>query len=151
VRGARLGLRQRGTDIAVPATHPLARQAAAARDGAVPLAELGAGPWICGAPGTSCHDWLTFTLRSARLEPRFAHTANEHATQASTVAATRLTTLLGQGKAMNVALTGGFRWGFWVCGMIALLALPATAVLFRRAAAPAPGAGEDTQVREVRR
>ena len=48
---------------------------------------------------------------------------------ASTVAATRLTTLLGQGKAMNVALTGGFRWGFWVCGMIALLALPATAVL----------------------
>jgi EmrB/QacA subfamily drug resistance transporter len=76
---------------------------------------------------------------------------------ASTVAATRLTTLLGQGKAMNVALTGGFRWGFWVCGMIALLALPATAVLFRRAAAPAgldgaaptPGAEEDTQVKEI--
>ena len=74
-------------DIAVPATHPLARQAAATRDGAVPLAELGAGPWICGAPGTSCHDWLTFTLRSARLEPRFAHTANELATQLSLVAA----------------------------------------------------------------
>ena len=73
-------------DIAVPATHPLARQAAAG-DGAVPLAELGAGPWICGTPGTSCHDWLTFTLRSARLEPRFAHTANEHATQLSLVAA----------------------------------------------------------------
>ncbi len=76
---------------------------------------------------------------------------------ASTVAATRLTTLLGQGKAMNVALTGGFRWGFWVCGMIALLALPATAVLLRRAAAPAglygaapaPGAEEDTQVKEI--
>jgi DNA-binding transcriptional LysR family regulator len=74
-------------DIAVPATHPLARQAAGARDGAVSLAELGAGPWICDAPGTSCHDWLTFTLRSARLEPRFAHTANEHATQLSLVAA----------------------------------------------------------------
>jgi EmrB/QacA subfamily drug resistance transporter len=78
---------------------------------------------------------------------------------ASTVAATRLTTLLGQGKAMNVALTGGFRLGFWVCGMIALLALPATAVLFRRAAgpagldgaAPAPGTEEDTQVREITR
>ena len=78
---------------------------------------------------------------------------------ASTVAATRLTTLLGQGKAANVALTGGFRWGFWVCGMIALLALPATAVLFRRAAAPAglggaapaPGGEEDTQVKGIRR
>jgi EmrB/QacA subfamily drug resistance transporter len=55
---------------------------------------------------------------------------------ASTVAATRLTTLLGRGNAVNVALTGGFRWGFWVCGIIALLALPATAVLFRRAAVP---------------
>jgi len=50
----------------------------------------------------------------------------------------------------------------WVCGMIALLALPATAVLFRRAAAPAapagldgavpaPEAGEDTQFREITR
>jgi EmrB/QacA subfamily drug resistance transporter len=56
---------------------------------------------------------------------------------ASTIAATRLTTLLGQGKAANVALTGGFQWGLWACGTIALLALPATAVLFRRAAAPA--------------
>src|SRR5215471_7256066 len=73
--------------LAVPAAHPLARQAAGARDGAVPLAQLGAGPWICGSPGTSCHDWLTFTLRSARLEPRFAHTADEHATQLSLVAA----------------------------------------------------------------
>jgi len=81
---------------------------------------------------------------------------------ASTVAATRLTTLLGHGQAVNVALTGGFRWGLWVCGMIALLALPATAVLFRRAAAPAapagldgavpaPEAGEDTQFREITR
>jgi len=59
---------------------------------------------------------------------------------ASTVAATRFTTLLGQGQAANAALTGGFRWGLWVCGIIALLALPATAVLFRRAAAP-PGLG----------
>jgi molybdate transport repressor ModE-like protein len=75
-------------DIAVPAAHPLARQAAGAPGGgAVQLAQLGAGPWICGTPGTSCHDWLTFTLRSARLEPRFAHRANEHATQLSLVAA----------------------------------------------------------------
>jgi hypothetical protein len=37
-----------------------------------------------------------------------------------------------------VALTGGFRWAFWVCGTIALLALPAAAtLLLRRKAAPA--------------
>jgi EmrB/QacA subfamily drug resistance transporter len=56
---------------------------------------------------------------------------------ASTVAATHLGTLLGQGKALNVALTSGFEWALWVCGSIALLALPVTAALFRRAAAPA--------------
>jgi sugar phosphate permease len=57
---------------------------------------------------------------------------------ASTVAATRLGTLLGQGKPANVALTGAFHWAFWVCGMLALLALPATAALLpRRKAAPA--------------
>jgi EmrB/QacA subfamily drug resistance transporter len=51
---------------------------------------------------------------------------------ASTVAATRLDTLLGEGKPASVALTGGFHWAFWVCGGIALLALPATAILLRR-------------------
>jgi len=62
---------------------------------------------------------------------------------ASTVFATHLGTLLGQGKAANVALTGGFQWAFWVCGIIAVLALPATIVLFRRQpAAPIPAATE---------
>ena len=56
---------------------------------------------------------------------------------ASTVAATHLKTLLGKGQAANVALTGGFHWAFWVCGMIALLALPVTATLIGRKAAPA--------------
>jgi EmrB/QacA subfamily drug resistance transporter len=78
---------------------------------------------------------------------------------ASTVAATRLTTLLGHGQAASVALTGGFRWGLWACGTIALLALPVTAVLFRRAAAPAgldaavpaSGAEGDTQFNEITR
>jgi DNA-binding transcriptional LysR family regulator len=74
-------------DIAVPDTHPLARQAREHGDGAVDLGQLGPGPWICGTPGTSCHDWLTFTLRSADLEPRIAHTANEYATQLALVAA----------------------------------------------------------------
>jgi hypothetical protein len=43
---------------------------------------------------------------------------------ASTVAASRLGTLLGEGKPASVALTGGFHWALWVCGAIALLALP---------------------------
>jgi EmrB/QacA subfamily drug resistance transporter len=54
---------------------------------------------------------------------------------ASTVAATRLGTLLDEGQPANVALTGGFRWALWVCGAIALLALPVTATL-RRTKAP---------------
>src|SRR5262249_39939689 len=59
---------------------------------------------------------------------------------ASTVAATRLTTLLGQGKPASVALTGGFGWALWVCGAIALLAIPAAATLvLRRTTAPASG------------
>jgi EmrB/QacA subfamily drug resistance transporter len=58
---------------------------------------------------------------------------------ASTVAATHLKTLTGEGKAMNVALTGGFQWALWVCGGIALLALPTTVALLRRKA-PATGA-----------
>jgi len=57
---------------------------------------------------------------------------------ASTVAATRLGTLLGEGKPAHVALTGGFHWALWVCGAIALLALPVTAtLLIRRARRPA--------------
>jgi molybdate transport repressor ModE-like protein len=74
-------------DVAVPAGHRVAAGLAAGGGGAVRLADLGPGPWICGTPGTSCHDWLTFTLRSAGVEPRLAHTANEYATQLSLVAA----------------------------------------------------------------
>jgi EmrB/QacA subfamily drug resistance transporter len=59
---------------------------------------------------------------------------------ASTVAASHLTTLLGQGQPASVALTGGFHWALWVCGAIALLALPVTATLLRRPA-PAGRAG----------
>ena len=51
---------------------------------------------------------------------------------ASTVAATHMKTLLGSGDAANSALTGGFQWAFWVCGAIALLALPTTVALLRR-------------------
>jgi EmrB/QacA subfamily drug resistance transporter len=54
---------------------------------------------------------------------------------ASTVAATHFNTLIGNGKTANAALTGGFQWAFWVCGAIALLALPTIAVLLRRKSA----------------
>jgi EmrB/QacA subfamily drug resistance transporter len=59
---------------------------------------------------------------------------------ASTVAATHLKTLLGEGQTPNAALTGGFHWALWVCGAIALLALPATATLARRKTSADPGA-----------
>jgi EmrB/QacA subfamily drug resistance transporter len=55
---------------------------------------------------------------------------------ASTVAATHLNTLLGEGQPARVALTGGFHWAFWVCGAIALLGVPATAALRRRTTVP---------------
>jgi MFS family permease len=56
---------------------------------------------------------------------------------ASTGAATHFKTLLGEGQTPNAALTGGFHWALWVCGAIALLALPATATLARRTTVPA--------------
>ena len=78
---------------------------------------------------------------------------------ASTVAASHLTTLLGQGQPASVALTGGFHWALWVCGAIALLALPVTATLLRRpapagrtGAAPGPEtAGSPGQLDEIAR
>ena len=54
---------------------------------------------------------------------------------ASTVAATHFNALTGDGKTANAALTGGFQWAFWVCGAIALLALPTVAVLRSKATA----------------
>jgi MFS family permease len=72
---------------------------------------------------------------------------------ASTVAATRLGTLLGQHQPADVALTGGFRWALWVCGTIALLAIPVTAALLRRTTTPAglvgAASGPDHQMREA--
>ena len=51
---------------------------------------------------------------------------------ASTIAATRATALLHQGAAPAAALTGGFQWAFWACGLIALSAVPVTFLLVRR-------------------
>ena len=51
---------------------------------------------------------------------------------ASTVASTHLSTLLANGDTTRVALTGGFQWAFWVCGVIGLLALPALPLILQR-------------------
>src|SRR5712675_418990 len=50
---------------------------------------------------------------------------------ASTIAATHFKTLVDSGSAAPAALTGGFQWAFWVCGAIALAAVPITFLLVR--------------------
>jgi EmrB/QacA subfamily drug resistance transporter len=57
---------------------------------------------------------------------------------ASTVAASHFKTLIHDGHTSTAALTGGFQWAFWVCGAIALLAIPVTFLLVRDEVAPAP-------------
>ncbi|GII81325.1 LysR family transcriptional regulator [Sphaerisporangium rufum] len=68
-------------DALLPAGHPLAGR----RE--LDLAELAGQPWISSAPGTVCHDWLVFTLRTAGLEPEFSCQADEYQTQVALVAA----------------------------------------------------------------
>jgi EmrB/QacA subfamily drug resistance transporter len=51
---------------------------------------------------------------------------------ASTVAASHSRTLLHAGSTTTAALTGGFQWALWVCGAVALLAVPVTLLLVRR-------------------
>jgi EmrB/QacA subfamily drug resistance transporter len=51
---------------------------------------------------------------------------------ASTVAAAHSRVLLGQGHAVAVALTGGFHWALWVCGLVGLAAVPVALLLVRR-------------------
>ena len=66
-------------DVALPAGHPLAARTV------IDLGELHGDSWIAQSPGAICRDWLVHTLRSAGLEPRIAHTADEYATQLALV------------------------------------------------------------------
>ena len=67
---------------------------------------------------------------------------------ASTVAAAHSGVLLGQGQPIAAALTGGFHWALWVCGLVGLSAVPVALLLVRRtelaraAAISSPGADE---------
>lgn len=51
---------------------------------------------------------------------------------ASTVAAAHSRVLFGQGHVTAAALAGGFHWALWVCGLIALSAVPLALLLLRR-------------------
>jgi MFS family permease len=51
---------------------------------------------------------------------------------ASSIAASHTNTLVRGGDALRVALTGGLHSALWVCGGIALLALPVTFLLIRK-------------------
>ncbi len=68
-------------DAILPASHPLADRAE------IELAELSGERWISSSPGTVCHDWLVYTLRSAELEPEIACMADEYPTHLALVAA----------------------------------------------------------------
>jgi EmrB/QacA subfamily drug resistance transporter len=51
---------------------------------------------------------------------------------ASSIAASRFHTLAQHGYATAAALTGGFHWALWVCGLSGLAAIPVAFVLSRR-------------------
>jgi energy-converting hydrogenase Eha subunit G len=52
---------------------------------------------------------------------------------ASSIAASRFHTLVQEGHGSAAALTGGFTWALWVCGVIGLFAIPVAFALIRRA------------------
>jgi EmrB/QacA subfamily drug resistance transporter len=51
---------------------------------------------------------------------------------ASSVAASHTRTLVHHGTSTAAALTGGFQWALWVCGLTGLAAVPVTFLLIRR-------------------
>ncbi|RJQ73235.1 LysR family transcriptional regulator [Pseudonocardiaceae bacterium YIM PH 21723] len=64
--------------IALPGTHPLAGRSS------IPISELNDIDWVAWPPDQLCHDWL---LRILGPTARIRHTASEHSTQLSLVAA----------------------------------------------------------------
>jgi hypothetical protein len=51
---------------------------------------------------------------------------------ASSIAASRFHTLVHHGYGAAAALTGGFTWALWICGLTGLVAIPVALVLIRR-------------------
>ena len=57
---------------------------------------------------------------------------------ASSVTASHSRTLVHHGSAAAAALTGGFQWALWVCGLTGLAAIPVAFVLIRRTGSVQP-------------
>lgn len=68
-------------DLVLPAGHRLAGRPT------VNLAEMDGEAWIGWTRSSICNKWLTRTLRELNIEPRIAHTVEDHATQMTLVAA----------------------------------------------------------------
>jgi hypothetical protein len=66
---------------------------------------------------------------------------------ASSIAASHYRILVHHGYRTAAALTGGFQWALWVCGLTGLVAVPVTFMLIRRA--EMAKAVASTQAREL--
>jgi EmrB/QacA subfamily drug resistance transporter len=64
---------------------------------------------------------------------------------ASSVTASHFRALVNHGYGTAAALTGGFHWALWVCGMTGLAAIPVTFLLIRRAQLVKPAATQKTE------
>ncbi|MFI6287925.1 LysR family transcriptional regulator [Streptomyces sp. NPDC051018] len=68
-------------DVAVPAGHRLAGRSE------VDLEDFAEDDWVSWPEGGFCYEWLVFTLRAKKVEPRIQHFAGEHHTQMALIAA----------------------------------------------------------------
>ncbi len=68
---------------------------------------------------------------------------------ASSIAASRIHTLVHHSYSSAAALTGGFQWALWLCGLTGLAAVPVTFVLIRRSEMAKAVARSQSPSREV--
>jgi EmrB/QacA subfamily drug resistance transporter len=61
---------------------------------------------------------------------------------ASSIATTHFRTLVADGHTTAAALTGGFQWALWVCGLTALAGIPVSFLLIRKTEKAAPVTSE---------
>jgi EmrB/QacA subfamily drug resistance transporter len=105
-----------------------------------------AGPFFVGGIGTafafvpvSIGALTGVTPRDAGVASGLLNTSQNlggaiGAAVASSIAASRFHMLAGHGYATAAALTGGFQWAMWVCGLTGLAAIPVAFALIRRRA-----------------
>ncbi|PZG55807.1 LysR family transcriptional regulator [Spongiactinospora gelatinilytica] len=140
-------------DVIIPADHPLAGRAE------IQLAELCGERWISSSPGTICHDWLVFTLRSAEVEPEITCMVDEYATQIALVAAGHgcaIVPRLGSERLPDGARAVPIRprptrriFAVWRTDAARRPAIRAAVEALRRAAEPYIAGGEDARAEPV--